>query len=147
MSLNLNSVVSGTQYRGQFEERMQKMLDEIAEASDTLVFIDELHTMMGTGGVEGTGDSASIIKPALSNGKMRCIGTTTLDDYRKHIESDGALERRFQKVLVEAPTIPEVEAIVDQVKPLYEVFLEPGPVRFAWQVPQQLRSCRRRVRR
>lgn len=122
VSLNLNSVVAGTMYRGQFEERMQKILAELERNPNVIVFIDELHTLMGSGGNEGTGDTAQIIKPALTRGTLKCIGATTLGEYRKHIEKDGALERRFQKVLVDPPTEEQTHIIVDQIKGIYELF-------------------------
>jgi ATP-dependent Clp protease ATP-binding subunit ClpC len=122
VSLNLNSVVAGTQYRGQFEERMQKILAELERNPQVIVFIDEIHTLMGNGGNEGTGDSAQIIKPALARGSMKCIGATTLNEYRKHIEKDGALERRFQKVLVDPPTDEQTLTIITNIKSIYELF-------------------------
>ena len=122
ISLNLNSVVAGTMYRGQFEERMQKILAELERNPNVITFIDEIHTLMGSGGNEGTGDTAQILKPALAKGTIKCIGATTLGEYRKHIEKDGALERRFQKVLVNPPTEEETHIIIEQVKGIYELF-------------------------
>ena len=124
VSLNLNAIVAGTQYRGQYEKRMQNILKELDANRHVIVFIDELHTLMGNGGNEGTGDAAQIIKPALSNGSLRCIGATTLSEYRKHIETDGALERRFQKVMVDPPTTEQTLVIMQQIKELYEKFHE-----------------------
>ena len=122
VSLNINSVVAGTMYRGQFEERMQMILRELERNPQVIVFIDELHTLMGSGGNEGTGDTAQILKPALARGTMKCIGATTLKEYRQHIEKDGALERRFQKILVDPPTEEQTATIVSQIKSIYELF-------------------------
>jgi ATP-dependent Clp protease ATP-binding subunit ClpC len=122
VSLDLNSIISGTQFRGQFEKRMQIIISELIKAPNVILFIDELHTIKNAGGMEGTGDVGSIIKPALSRGMIRCIGATTFDDYRKHIETDGALERRFQKVIIEAPSLDKVREILNNVKELYQLF-------------------------
>jgi ATP-dependent Clp protease ATP-binding subunit ClpC len=122
VSLDLNSIVAGTQFRGQFEQRMQAIIKELSKSPDIIVFIDEMHTLMGSGGTEGTGDAANIIKPALSRGQVRVIGATTLKEYRRHIEKDGALERRFQKVQIEQPTLEETVKIIEQVKGIYELF-------------------------
>jgi len=122
VSLDVNSIVAGTQFRGQFEKRMEGIIHELERAVDVLVFIDELQVMMGAGGTEGTGDTASIIKPALSKGNIRCIGATTLADYHKHIETDGALERRFQKIIVEPTSIEETRIILQNIKTIYEVY-------------------------
>ena len=122
LALDLNSVVAGTQYRGQFEERMQRIIRELKHNSDIIIFIDEMHTLMGAGGTEGTGDAGNIIKPALSRGQIRCIGATTSNEYRRHIEKNGALDRRFQKVTVDAPTLEETVQILEQIKPVYELF-------------------------
>ena len=96
MSLDLTSLVAGTKYRGQFEERIKAILNELLEAPNVIVFIDELHTMVGAGNASGAMDAANILKPALARGELQCIGATTLEEYRKNIEKDGALERRFQ---------------------------------------------------
>ena len=96
-------MVAGTKYRGQFEERIKAIMDEIRRNQNIILFIDELHTIVGAGSAEGTMDASNIIKPALSRGEMQCIGATTLNEYRKYIEKDAALERRFQPVMVEAP--------------------------------------------
>ena len=105
LSLDLTSMVAGTKYRGQFEERMKAILDELRDHPEIIIFIDELHTVVGTGNSSGSLDAANIFKPALARGELQCIGATTIDEYREHIEKDGALERRFQKVNVE-PTTP-----------------------------------------
>ena len=122
VSLNMASVVAGTKLRGQFEERLKAILDELAKNKDVIVFIDEIHTLVGSGGAEGTGDAANMLKPALARGDMHCIGATTYDDYRKYIERDPALERRFQKIQVDPPTVPETVKILEQITPLYEEF-------------------------
>jgi len=122
LSLDLNSIIAGTQYRGQFEQRMQMIIKELQKNPDIIIFIDEMHSLMGTGGSEGTGDAANIIKPALSRGYIRCIGATTANEFRKHIEKDGALERRFQKLMVEQPTLEETTQILHQIKYVYELY-------------------------
>ena len=122
LALDINSIIAGTQYRGQFEQRMQMIIKELMKNTDIIVFIDEMHSLMGTGGSEGTGDAASIIKPALSRGHIRCIGATTANEFRKHVEKDGALERRFQKVMIEQPTLEETSQILTQVKYVYELY-------------------------
>ena len=101
--LDLAMMVAGTKYRGQFEERIKAVMTEVRRAKDVILFIDELHTLVGAGGAEGAIDASNVLKPALSRGEMQCIGATTLDEYRKYIEKDGALERRFQSVMVEPP--------------------------------------------
>jgi ATP-dependent Clp protease ATP-binding subunit ClpC len=120
VSLNMASVVAGTKLRGQFEERLKAIIDELVKNHDVIVFIDEVHTLVGSGGPEGTGDAANILKPALARGDIQCIGATTFDDYRKHIERDPALERRFQRIHVEPPTIKETIDILDKISGLYE---------------------------
>src|SRR5207253_8217589 len=110
LSLDLSLVVAGTKYRGQFEERLKKIMAELKESDDNIVFIDELHTLVGAGSAEGTLDAANILKPALSRGDIQCIGATTPGEFRKTIERDRALERRFQAVKIEPPT--EAEALV-----------------------------------
>jgi ATP-dependent Clp protease ATP-binding subunit ClpC len=102
--LDLAMMVAGTKYRGQFEERIKAVMTEVRRAKDVMLFIDELHTLVGAGGAEGAIDASNVLKPALSRGEVQCIGATTLDEYRKYIEKDGALERRFQTVNVEPPT-------------------------------------------
>jgi ATP-dependent Clp protease ATP-binding subunit ClpC len=120
ITLDLALMVAGTKYRGQFEERIKAVMDEIRRAKNILLFIDELHTIVGAGSAEGTMDASNIIKPALSRGEMQCIGATTLNEYRKYIEKDAALERRFQSVKVEAPSIPDAIAILKGLRPKYE---------------------------
>ena len=120
VSLDLSVLVAGTKYRGEFEERLQKVLTEIKEAKDVIVFIDELHTLIGAGATEGSMDAANILKPALSRGELQCVGATTLDEYRKHIEKDAALERRFQPVTVDEPSAEDTVAILHGLKEGYE---------------------------
>lgn len=123
MSLNLSAIVAGTMFRGQFEQRMQAILREVKANKDSvIIFIDELHTILGSGGTEGTGDAAQIVKPALSRGDIRCIGATTIAEYRQHIEKDGALDRRFQRIMVEPPTLKETRELLERVKDVYEIF-------------------------
>ena len=120
VSLDLSVLVAGTKYRGEFEERLQKVLSEIKEAKDVIVFIDELHTLIGAGATEGSMDAANILKPALSRGEVQCVGATTLDEYRKHIEKDAALERRFQPVIVDEPSEEDTIRILGGLKDSYE---------------------------
>ncbi|MBI1842560.1 MAG: ATP-dependent Clp protease ATP-binding subunit [Verrucomicrobia bacterium] len=120
ITLDLALMVAGTKYRGQFEERIKAVMDEIRRAKNVILFIDELHTIVGAGSAEGTMDASNIIKPALSRGEMQCIGATTLNEYRKYIEKDAALERRFQSVKVEAPSIEEAVQILKGLRPKYE---------------------------
>ena len=120
ITLDLALMVAGTKYRGQFEERIKAVMDEIRRAKNIILFIDELHTIVGAGSAEGTMDASNIIKPALSRGEMQCIGATTLNEYRKYIEKDAALERRFQAVKVEAPSIDEAVLILKGLRPKYE---------------------------
>src|SRR3989449_398913 len=120
ITLDLALMVAGTKYRGQFEERIKAVMDEIRRAKNIILFIDELHTIVGAGSAEGTMDASNIIKPALSRGEMQCIGATTLTEYRKYIEKDAALERRFQSVKVEAPSIEEAILILKGLRPKYE---------------------------
>ncbi|MDE7351423.1 MAG: ATP-dependent Clp protease ATP-binding subunit, partial [Muribaculaceae bacterium] len=120
IGLDMAGMVAGTKYRGQFEERIKAVLDELSKNPDIILFIDEIHTIVGAGGAPGTMDAANILKPALARGEIQCIGATTLDEYRKNIEKDGALERRFQKVIVEPTTPEETLEILKQVKPKYE---------------------------
>lgn len=122
ISLDMATTVAGTKYRGEFEERIRKILKEIEENDDIILFIDEIHTLVGAGGAEGAIDASNIFKPALARGKLRCIGATTIDEYKKFIESDGALERRFQKVLVEIPDKKVVRDILMKLKGIYEKF-------------------------
>src|SRR5580693_5479916 len=120
ITLDLALMVAGTKYRGQFEERIKAVMDEIRRAKNVILFIDELHTIVGAGSAEGTMDASNIIKPALSRGEMQCIGATTLNEYRKYIEKDAALERRFQSVKVEAPSVEESIEILKGLRPKYE---------------------------
>jgi len=120
ITLDLALMVAGTKYRGQFEERIKAVMDEIRRVKNILLFIDELHTIVGAGSAEGTMDASNIIKPALSRGEMQCIGATTLNEYRKYIEKDAALERRFQAVKVEAPSVDEAILILQGLKQKYE---------------------------
>lgn len=120
VSLDLASLVAGTKYRGQFEERMKAVMQEIEKNPDVILFIDEIHTIIGAGGASGSLDASNMFKPALARGEMQAIGATTLDEYRQHIEKDGALERRFQKVLVEPTTIDETIQILNNIKERYE---------------------------
>jgi len=113
-------LVAGTKYRGEFEERLKKVIDEIKTAGNCILFIDEFHTMVGAGAAEGAVDAANILKPSLARGELQCIGATTLDDYRKHVERDAALERRFQPVLVEEPSVEETLEILRGIKERYE---------------------------
>jgi len=120
ISLDLGAIVAGTKYRGQFEERMKAIMAELQQNKDIIVFIDELHTLVGAGSAEGTLDASNMFKPALSRGEVQCIGATTLSEYRKYIEKDGALERRFQPILVEPPTVEETIEILKGLRPKYE---------------------------
>ena len=120
ISLDMASSVAGTKYRGEFEERMNKILKEIEENDDIILFIDEIHTLVGAGGAEGAIDASNIFKPALARGKIRCIGATTTDEYKKYIEKDSALERRFQRVMIEAPSEETVKNILMNLKDIYE---------------------------
>ena len=120
ISLDLASLVAGTKYRGQFEERMKAVMNELEKSPDIILFIDEIHTIVGAGGASGSLDASNMFKPALARGEVQCIGATTLDEYRQFIEKDGALERRFQKVLVEPTTADETLQILDNIKEKYE---------------------------
>src|SRR5260221_4854354 len=120
ITLDLALMVAGTKYRGQFEERIKAVMDEFRRSKNIIIFIDELHTIVGAGSAEGTMDASNIIKPALSRGEMQCIGATTLNEYRKYIEKDAALERRFQSVKVEAPSVEEAILILKGLRPKYE---------------------------
>ena len=122
VALDLGAMVAGTKYRGEFEDRLKALLREIAEAEgQVIVFIDELHTLVGAGAAEGAVDAANMLKPALARGELRCMGATTLDEYRKHIEKDAALERRFQPIFVEEPSVEDTIAILRGLKEKYEV--------------------------
>lgn len=120
MSLDMGTVVAGTKYRGEFEERLKKVMEEIHQAGNVILFIDELHTLIGAGGAEGAIDASNILKPALARGELQAIGATTLDEYRKHIEKDAALERRFQPVQVDEPTVEDTILILKGLRDRYE---------------------------
>ncbi len=120
VTLDIGALVAGTKYRGEFEERLKKIIDEIKTAGNCILFIDEFHTMVGAGAAEGAVDAANILKPSLARGELQCIGATTLDDYRKYVERDAALERRFQPILVEEPSVDETLDILRGIKERYE---------------------------
>ncbi|MEO0470716.1 MAG: ATP-dependent Clp protease ATP-binding subunit [Bacteroidota bacterium] len=120
VTLDIASLVAGTKYRGQFEERMKAVMAELEKSPDVILFIDELHTIVGAGGASGSLDASNIFKPALARGEIQCIGATTLDEYRQYIEKDGALERRFQKVMVEPTNVEETQTILHNIKSKYE---------------------------
>ena len=120
VTLDMTAIVAGTKYRGQFEERIRALIKEIEQNSDLIIFIDEIHTLVGAGSTPGSMDAANILKPALARGTIQCIGATTLDEYRNSIEKDGALERRFQKVMVEPTTVDETIQILQNIKERYE---------------------------
>jgi ATP-dependent Clp protease ATP-binding subunit ClpA len=120
MSLDLAAVVAGTKYRGQFEERLKQIMQEIRRSPDVLIFIDELHTLVGAGAAEGAIDASNMLKPALSRGELQCIGATTQEEFRKYIEKDGALERRFQPIHIDPPTVAETIEILQGLRSRYE---------------------------
>lgn len=120
VSLNISNIVAGTKYRGEFEERMKNIVDELKENRDVIVFIDEIHTIVGAGGVSGSLDASNILKPALARGQVQCIGATTLDEYRENIEKDGALTRRFQEIFIDPPSQDDTIEILNRIKPNYE---------------------------
>ena len=120
VALDLTSMVAGTKYRGDFEERIKKAMDEVIAAKDIILFIDEVHTIMGAGAAEGAVDAANILKPALARGEIQVIGATTINEYRKNIEKDAALERRFQPVTVGEPTEDEAIEILRGLRDKYE---------------------------
>ena len=122
ISLDMASAVAGTKYRGEFEERIKKVLKEIEEDGDIILFIDEIHTLVGAGGAEGAIDASNILKPALARGKIKCIGATTISEYKKFIEKDGALERRFQKIIVDSPSKEKTKNILLKLRPIYEKY-------------------------
>ena len=119
-SLDLNSLVAGTKYRGQYEERLQGIIEEVIGNPEIIIFIDEIHNLIGNGGSDGNGDAANILKPYLSKGKFQCIGSTTFKEYRKYIEADAALKRRFQTVIIEEPSVDETKIILKNIKDVYE---------------------------
>ena len=120
ISLDLAALVAGTKYRGQFEERMKAIMNELEKNRDVILFIDEIHTIVGAGGASGSLDASNIFKPALARGELQCIGASTLDEYRMHIEKDGALDRRFQKVVIEPPSVADTITILNNIKSKYE---------------------------
>jgi ATP-dependent Clp protease ATP-binding subunit ClpC len=120
VSINMAGIVAGTKYRGEFEERMKAIVDELKENPEVIVFIDEIHTVVGAGGVSGSLDASNILKPALARGQVQCIGATTLDEYRENIETDGALTRRFQEVFIDPPSVDETVEILHRIKGQYE---------------------------
>jgi len=120
VTLDLGAIVAGTKYRGQFEERMKAIMNELQRAKDVILFIDELHTIVGAGGASGSLDASNMFKPALARGELQCIGATTLDEYRQHVEKDGALERRFQKIMVDPPSPEETLLILQGLQERYE---------------------------
>ena len=122
ISLDMATMVAGTKYRGEFEERMKKVIKEIEDNNDIILFIDEIHTLVGAGGAEGAIDASNILKPALARGKIRCIGATTTEEYKKFIEKDSALERRFQKVYINEPSVSETKNILMKIKGIYEEY-------------------------
>lgn len=122
ISLDMASAVAGTKYRGEFEERIKKVLKEIEEDGDIILFIDEIHTLVGAGGAEGAIDASNILKPALARGKIKCIGATTISEFKKFIEKDGALERRFQKIIVDSPSKEKTKNILLKLRPIYEKY-------------------------
>ena len=119
VTLDLAALVAGTKYRGQFEERMKAVMNELEKARDIILFIDELHTIVGAGGASGSLDASNMFKPALARGDIQCIGATTLDEYRQNIEKDGALDRRFQKIMVDPTSVPETIQILENIKHKY----------------------------
>jgi len=119
-SLDLAALVAGSKYRGEFEERLKKVMKEIQQRGDIILFIDELHNLVGAGAAEGAIDAASILKPALARGELQTIGATTLDEYRKYLERDAALERRFQQIRVEEPTVDDTVQILRGLRDRYE---------------------------
>ena len=135
VALDIASLVAGTKYRGQFEERMKAVMNELENSPDVILFIDEIHTIVGAGGASGSLDASNMFKPALARGEIQCIGATTLDEYRQYIEKDGALERRFQKVLVEPTSVEETIQILNNIKEKYE---EHHNVNYT---PEAIESC------
>ena len=120
LSLDIAAIVAGTKYRGQFEERLKSVMIELEMSDNIIIFIDELHTIVGAGGASGSLDASNMFKPSLARGDIHCIGATTLDEYRKYIEKDGALDRRFQKINVDSPSINESIDILHGLKEKYQ---------------------------
>src|SRR5262249_22571349 len=120
LTLDMGALVAGTKYRGEFEERLKKVIEEIKTSANCVLFIDELHTLVGAGAAEGAVDAANILKPSLARGELQCIGATTPEESRRHIERDAALERRFQPVLVEEPSLDDTVLILRGIKERYE---------------------------
>ena len=120
VTLDLGALVAGSKFRGEFEERLKKVMEEIRTSGDVILFIDEMHTIIGAGAAEGAIDASNILKPALARGELQAIGATTLDEYRKHVEKDAALERRFQPIMVEEPTVEETILILEGLRDRYE---------------------------
>jgi len=141
VSLDMASIVAGTKYRGQFEERIKAILNELSKNPDVILFIDEIHTIVGAGGAPGSLDAANMLKPALARGEIQCVGATTLDEYRQSIEKDGALERRFQKVMVDPTTAEETLLILENIKDRYEYHHN---VRYT---PEAIKACVRLTER
>ncbi len=139
--LDMGGVVAGTKYRGQFEERIRSIINELKKNPDIIIFIDEIHTLVGAGSAPGTMDAANMLKPALARGEIQCVGATTLDEYRKSIEKDGALERRFQKIIVEATSANETLEILQNLKPHYEDYHKVS------YTPEALQACVRMTER
>ena len=120
IELNMGALLGGTKYRGEFEERLSKIIEEACSNPDIIIFIDEIHNLVGAGRAEGSMDAANIMKPVLARGELRCIGATTISEYRRYIESDPALERRFEKVIVNEPTRDETIEILKGIRPKWE---------------------------
>src|SRR5205814_3064708 len=120
LQLDLGALVAGTKYRGQFEERLKAVMKEIRQSENVVLFLDELHTLIGAGAAEGAIDASNMLKPALSRGEVQCIGATTLEEYRKYIEKDGALERRFQTITIDPPTTEQTIDILKGLRSRYE---------------------------
>ncbi len=135
ISLDLASLVAGTKYRGQFEERMKSLINELSNNKDVILFIDELHTILGAGSAAGSMDAANMLKPALARGELQCIGSTTLDEFRKHVEKDAALERRFQKILVTPTTTEQTCEILQKIKQQYEAH------HCVYYTPEAIKAC------
>ena len=120
MTLDLSGMIAGSKYRGEFEERIKNVINEVIQAEDVLLFIDEIHTIIGAGSAEGSMDASNILKPSLARGELQLIGATTIEEYRKHIEKDAALERRFQPITVEEPSEEESYEILRGLRSKYE---------------------------